>query len=69
MYADVTGAQRTPFAPKFSGLILALGEKYGIGKLLGVKVEGQVAQMVKKVIHLRYVYEVAGLKEALRETF
>jgi NADH dehydrogenase FAD-containing subunit len=48
-------------------LILAVGEKYGIGEVFGVKVEGRLAQTIKRIIHLRYVYEIAGLGEALKE--
>lgn len=66
LYADMTQAQRTAYVPKFSGLILAIGEKYGIGQVLGVKVEGRLAQTIKRIIHLRYVYEIAGLGEALK---
>jgi len=68
LHADVTGGERTIFVPRFSGLILTVGERYGIGRVYGVKVEGRIAQMVKRLIHLRYVYEIAGLKEILRET-
>ncbi len=45
-----------------------MGEKYAIGKVSGVKVEGRLAQFVKRLIHLRYVYEIAGLKEAFKES-
>jgi NADH dehydrogenase len=68
LYADVTGSERTVYVPKFSGLILAVGEKYGIGKISGVKVEGRLAQMIKRMIHLRYVYEIAGLEKVFKET-
>jgi NADH dehydrogenase len=68
LYADATGSERTVYVPKFSGLILAVGERYGIGKISGVKVEGRLAQMIKRMIHLRYVYEIAGLGEVFKET-
>ena len=66
--ADVNGTQRTAYVSKFNGLILAVGEKYGIGKIFGVELEGRVAQLIKRIIHLQYVYEIAGLKEAFKET-
>jgi len=66
LYADVTQKERTVYVPKFSGLILAVGERYGIGEVFGVKVEGRLAQTIKRIIHLRYVYEIAGLGEALK---
>jgi NADH dehydrogenase len=66
LYADVTQRERTAYVPKFSGLILAIGERYGIGQVFGVKVEGRLAQTIKRIIHLRYVYEIAGLGEALK---
>ena len=53
------------YVPKFSGLILAVGEKYGIGRISGIKVEGRLALMVKKVVHLHYIYDIAGLTETL----
>jgi NADH dehydrogenase len=65
LFADLTGGKREAFIPKFSGLILAVGERYGIGKVAGVKVEGKVALMVKKVVHLHYVYKIAGITEAI----
>ncbi len=65
LIADLTDGKREIFTPKFSGLILAVGERYGIGKVAGVKVEGKLALMVKKVIHLHYVYKIAGITEAL----
>jgi NADH dehydrogenase len=68
MVAAVTGAEKTVFRPQFNGLILAVGEKFGIGKVFGVTVEGRIAQMIKRLIHLQYVYEVAGVKEVLKET-
>lgn len=67
LYADVTGTERTIYVPKFSGQILAVGEKYGIGKISGVKLEGRLAQMIKRIIHLHYVYKIAGLGEILKE--
>jgi len=67
LYADVTGGERIAFVPKFSGLILAVGERYGIGQISGVKVEGRLAQMIKRIIHLHYVYRIAGLGEAIKE--
>lgn len=67
LYADLTGSERTVYVPKFSGLILAVGEKYGVGKIAGVKVEGRVAQTIKRIIHLRYVYEIAGLAKVFKE--
>ncbi len=63
--ADLTGGKRTSFIPKFSGLILAVGERFGIGEIGGVKVEGKLALMVKKVVHLHYVYKIAGISEAI----
>jgi NADH dehydrogenase len=67
LYADVIGGERIAFVPKFSGLILAVGETYGIGEISGVKVEGRLAQMIKRIIHLHYVYRIAGLGEAIKE--
>ncbi len=67
LYADATKNERTVYTPKFSGLILAVGEKYGVGKISGVKVEGRLAQTIKTMIHLRYVYEIAGLGKVLKE--
>jgi hypothetical protein len=29
--------------------------------------EGRIAQMIKRIIHLRYVYEIAGLGELFKE--
>jgi NADH dehydrogenase len=65
LFADLTGAKRTVYVPNFSGLILAVGERYGIGKIGGVKIEGHLALMVKKVVHLHYVYKIAGITEAI----
>lgn len=67
LYADLTGDERSVFVPKFSGLILAVGEKYGIGTISGVKMEGRLAQMVKRIIHLQYVYKIAGLGKTFKE--
>lgn len=67
LYADITGSKRTIYVPRFNGLILAVGEKYGIGKISGVKLEGRLAQMIKRIIHLHYVYQIAGLGEVLEE--
>jgi NADH dehydrogenase len=67
LYADLTGKEKTVYVPKFSGLILAVGEKYGVGKISGVKVEGRIAQTIKRIIHLRYVYEIAGLAKVFKE--
>jgi NADH dehydrogenase len=68
LLADLTGGKRTEYIPKFNGLILAVGERYGIGRIAGVRVEGKLALMVKKVVHLHYVYKIAGLTEALEES-
>lgn len=68
LYADVIGIERTVYVPKFSGLILAVGEKYGIGKISGVKIEGRLAQMIKRIIHLRYIYDITGLGGVFKET-
>ncbi len=65
LFADLTGAKRTTYVPNFNGLILAVGERYGIGRVAGVKVEGKLALMVKKVVHLHYVYKIAGISEAI----
>jgi len=68
LYADMTESERTIYVPRFNGLILAVGEKYGIGKISGVKLEGRLAQMIKRMIHLHYVYQIAGLGEVFKET-
>jgi NADH dehydrogenase len=65
--SDLEGDRKMAYLPKFNGLILAVGETYGIGKVYGVTVEGRLAQMVKRLIHLQYVYEIAGLKEVMKE--
>jgi len=65
LFADLTGGKRAVYIPKFRGLILAVGERFGIGRIAGVKVEGKLALMVKKVVHLHYVYKIAGVTEAL----
>jgi NADH:ubiquinone reductase (H+-translocating) len=65
--ADLAGNEKTAYHPRFNGLILAVGEGYGIGKIFGGTVEGSVAQMVKRIIHLQYVYEIAGLREAIKD--
>jgi NADH dehydrogenase len=65
--ADLADKERTVFHPKFNGLILAVGEEYGIGSIFGGTVEGRVAQIVKRIIHLQYVYEIAGLREAIKD--
>ena len=67
LYADLTGGERCVYTPKFSGLILAVGEKYGIGTISGVNMEGRLAQMVKRIIHLHYVYKIAGLGKLFKE--
>ena len=68
LFADLTGTQKTVYNPKFNGLILAVGEKYGLGKVFGVTVEGRLAQMIKRLIHLQYVFEMAGIREVVKET-
>ncbi len=65
--ADLTHGRRSVFVPRFNGLILAVGEKYGIGKISGVNIEGRLAQMLKRIIHLNYVYRIAGLGEIIKE--
>lgn len=67
LYADVTESERTVYVPKFNGLILAMGEKYGIGEIYGIKLEGRLAQIIKKMIHLHYVYQIAGVGEVFKE--
>ncbi|NIV44211.1 FAD-dependent oxidoreductase [Candidatus Bathyarchaeota archaeon] len=69
LFADVAGGERTVFVPKFGGLILTVGEGYGIGRIFGVDVEGRLAQMVKRIIHLRYVYQITGLVKVLKDIF
>jgi NADH dehydrogenase len=65
--SDLDGSPKKAYRPKFSGLILAVGEKYGIGEIFGGTIEGKVAQMIKRLVHLQYVYEIAGLKEVVEE--
>jgi NADH dehydrogenase len=67
IFADLEGKQKTVYHPKFNGLILAVGERYGIGRIYGRILEGKVAQIVKRLIHLQYVYEIAGLKKVVKE--
>lgn len=67
VFEDIVGGKKIVYVPRFSGLILAVGERYGVGRIFDVKVEGRLAQMVKRLIHLRYVYDIAGLGEAFKE--
>jgi len=67
LYADVTEGEKRRYVPRFSGLILAVGEKYGVGRVSGVRLEGRLALAVKKLIHLHYVYQIAGLGQMLKE--
>ncbi len=48
---------------------MSVGEKYGIGRIFGVDIEGRLAQMIKKIIHLRYVYQITGLGKVLKDIF
>ncbi len=67
IHADLNKSPKPVYRPKFSGLVLAVGEIYGIGKIYGVTVEGKIAQTLKRLIHLQYVYEIAGLPEVIKE--
>ncbi len=68
LLADIQGTQRKAYQPKFNGLILAVGEEYGIGQIYGRTIKGKLAQMFKRLVHLQYVYEIEGLKEVLKES-
>ncbi|NIQ06038.1 MAG: FAD-dependent oxidoreductase [Candidatus Korarchaeota archaeon] len=67
MYADAVEAKRTLYVPRFSGLILAVGENYAIGRVFGVRVEGWLAKTLKRLTHLHYVYILRGLRRTLGE--
>ncbi len=66
VFSDLTGAPKTDFTPTPAGNVMSIGGRDAVGVLYGVPVGGLLAVLIKKLVHLRYVWSIAGLGLLLR---
>lgn len=55
------------FTPDIKGTVASLGRKNAVGVAFGHKLNGKPAVIMKKVIDLRYLYIIGGVKMALKK--
>lgn len=51
-----------PFKPSIKGTVASIGRKYAVGVVFGKKLQGTPAVIMKKVIDMRYLFTIGGLK-------
>jgi len=56
-----------PFKPSIKGTVASIGRKYAVGVVFGKKLQGTPAVIMKKVIDMRYLFTVGGLKLVLKK--
>ncbi len=61
VYAQIVGKPLVKFQPQHIGDIVSIGRDYAIGVLKGIRVEGLLARILNKLIHLNYVWSIGGL--------
>lgn len=61
-----TGKEK-PFTPDIKGTVASLGRTYAVGVVYGKKISGFAAVTMKKIIDIRYLLIIGGLKLALKK--
>ncbi|MGF7535133.1 NAD(P)/FAD-dependent oxidoreductase [Bacillus mexicanus] len=55
------------FKPSIKGTVASLGRKYAVGLVFGKKIKGFTAVTMKKVIDMRYLFIVGGIKMVFKK--
>lgn len=62
IYAEIKGVKRIRYVPKVAGQFVSLGDRNAVGWVWKFKVTGFVAWFLKRMIVVRYLYSLGGLK-------
>jgi len=63
--ADIEGdAHRHTFKSNFHGFMVSLGGRYGVANAGGMKSHGFIAMMMKHMINMYYLFNIAGINQA-----
>lgn len=59
--------EEKPFTPSIKGTVASIGRKYAVGVVFGKKIKGFNAVTMKKIIDMRYLFTIGGLKLVLKK--
>ena len=59
--SSLLGGTMKPYKNRHIGEIVTLGRTNAIGELYGIKYVGLLAKIMKKIVHLWYVYSIGGI--------
>jgi len=62
IFAEISGTKRVRYVPKVAGQFVSLGDRNAVGWVWKFKVKGFLAWLLKRMIVLRYLYSIGGLR-------
>ena len=61
--SDIAGGERHVFTPKYHGVMVCIGSRYGVSNAGGMKTSGWFALFIKHFINMFYLFNIAGLNQ------
>jgi len=61
--SDIDGGERHQFTPKYHGFMISIGSHYGVSNAGGMKTRGFFALIIKHIINLWYLLNIAGINQ------
>ncbi len=63
--ADIKKQQKHKCKPALHGVMVSIGRWYGVADLMGVKLSGILAIIMKHIINLHYLFEIGGFETCI----
>lgn len=58
--SEIVKGDRKPFNPKYHGLMVSIGSRYGVADIMGMSLSGFFAIAMKHLVNMHYLFGVAG---------
>jgi NADH dehydrogenase len=61
--ASIDGGREHEFKPNYHGFMISLGSRYGVSNAGGIRLSGFMALVMKHLINMYYLFNIAGLNQ------
>lgn len=62
--ADILKKPLIKYTPSYHGNVVSVGSKYAVAKILGMRISGTPASLIKRLINQYYLFSILGLKKS-----
>ena len=63
--AELKQQQKRKCTPKLHGVMVSIGRWYGVADLMGIKLTGLLAIIIKHLVNLHYLFEIGGFETCI----